>query len=152
MTFQWKSDAIFSIINDQKRIKKQHAMNQNNRKLSKNSEKIVRNHDAWNQSSERRCKKAKWNNWKIVDWLIDSFIRRCGIGYVGPMRVYLLVFTYRKTLQGKKNPYLLSLIGCFSGLFRSPFGIDLMSFFICCSLIPWYVLLLIADWMKMFMS
>ena len=37
------------------------------------------------------------------DWLIDSFIRRCDIEYVGPMRIYLLVFTYRKTLQRKKT-------------------------------------------------
>ena len=85
------------------------------------------------------------------DCLIDSFIRRCGTGYAGPMRVYLLVFTYRKTLQRKKNPYLLSLIDWFSKLFRSSFDIDSMSFFTC-SLISWYVLLLIVDWMKMFMS
>ena len=88
----------------------------------------------------------------LVDWLIDLFIRRYGTEYAGPMRVYLLVFTYRKTLQRKKNSYLLSLIDCLSRLFRSSFDIDSMSFFICCSLISWYVLLLIADWMKMFMN
>ena len=67
MTFQWEFDAIFSIINDQERIEEQHAMNQSNRKLNKNSEKILRNHDAWNQNSERRRKKAEWNNWKIAE-------------------------------------------------------------------------------------
>ena len=67
MTFQWKSDAISSIINDQKRTEKQHAMNQSNKRLSKDSEKILRNHDAWNQNSERKRKKAEWDNWKIVE-------------------------------------------------------------------------------------
>ena len=31
-------------------------------------------------------------------WLIDSFIRRCDIEYVDFIQIYLLVFTYRKTL------------------------------------------------------
>ena len=88
----------------------------------------------------------------LVDWLIHSFIRRCDIKYVGLMWVYLLVLTYRKILQRKKNSYFLSLIDCFSRLFRNSFDINSMLFFICCSLISWYVLLLIADWMKMFMN
>ena len=67
MTFHWKFDVIFNIINDQERIEKQHTMNQSNKRLSKNSEKIVRNHDAWNQNLKRRRKKAKWDNWKIVE-------------------------------------------------------------------------------------
>ena len=103
--------------------------------------------DSFLFSDEKTMSVLQW-----IDWLIDLFIRRCDIEYVGPMRVYLLVFTYRKTLQRKKNSYLLSLIDCFSRLFRSSFDIDSMSFFICCSLISWYVLLLIVDWMKMFMS
>ena len=66
MASQWGPDAIPSIINGQERTEEQHAMNQSHRKLSKNIEKIVRSHDAWNQDSERRCKKAEWDNWKIV--------------------------------------------------------------------------------------
>ena len=55
------------------------------------------------------------NSLFISNWLMNSFIRRCSIEYVDLMRVYLLLFTYRKTLYRKKTH-----IFCFlSNAFRS---------------------------------
>ena len=41
-------------------------MNQINRKLDKNLEKILWNLDAWNQNSKCERKKTKRSNWKIA--------------------------------------------------------------------------------------
>ena len=62
MTFQWKSDAIFNILEDLKRTEKSHAMNQSYRKFDKNLEKIIRNYNAWNQNLKYKCKKAERDN------------------------------------------------------------------------------------------
>ena len=84
--------------------------------------------------------------------MIDLFIRCCKIEYVDLMRIYLLIFTYKKIFRRKKNSHFLFFIECVSKLFKNSFDIDLTLFFIYYFLIFWYVLLLIVDWIKMFIS